>query len=204
MKGFSDREALELLLTYARPRTDTRGLSESLLEEFGSLRSVFSQPPDMLLRMPGVGDSVAVLLGLVPALAAQATRPGEMQVLDTAGAVRQYLRERLGLQRRERLVALLLDSSGRLLAEKDLEYGTVDRASVHPRNLLEKVIATNATGVILVHNHPGGRPEPSSEDLALTSRLQDLGKSLGFRVLDHFIVTGEAAVSLRELGRMSQ
>jgi DNA repair protein RadC len=158
----------------------------------------------MIARVPGAGASVSVLLGLVPALAAHAIRPGEMQVLDSAGAVRQYLRERLGLMRRERLVALLLDSSGRLLAEKDLEFGTVDRASVHPRNLLEKVIAANATGVILVHNHPGGRAEPSSEDLALTSRLQELGKSLGFRVLDHFIVTEEATVSLRELGRMSQ
>jgi DNA repair protein RadC len=158
----------------------------------------------MLQRVPGAGPSVSVLLGLVPALAAHAIRPGEMKVLDSAGAVRQYLRERLGLLRRERLVALLLDSSGRLLAEKDLEYGTVDRASVHPRNLLEKVVATNATAVILVHNHPGGRAEPSAEDLALTARLQELGKSLGFRVLDHFIVTEEAAISLRELGRMSQ
>lgn len=204
IRGFTDREALELLLTFARPRIDTRSLSERLIGEFGSLRSVLSQPPEMISRVPGAGDSVSVLLGLVPALAAHAIRPGEMQVLDSAGAVRQYLRERLGLMRRERLVALLLDSSGRLLAEKDLEFGTVDRASVHPRNLLEKVIATNATGVILVHNHPGGRAEPSSEDLALTSRLQELGKSLGFRVLDHFIVTEEATVSLRELGRMSQ
>jgi len=157
----------------------------------------------MIARVSGAGPSVSVLLGLVPSLAARALSPEPRKVLDSAGSVRQYLRERLGLQRRERLVALLLDSSGRLLAEKDLEFGTVDRASVHPRNLLEKVIATNATAVILVHNHPGGRAEPSAEDLALTSRLQDLGRSLGFRVLDHFIVTEEAAVSLRELGRMS-
>ncbi len=157
----------------------------------------------MLQTVAGVGPSVCALVGLVPALGARALRPAAGRILDSAGVVREYLRNRLALERKEKLVALLLDSSGRLLAEKDLEFGTVDRASVHPRNLVEKIISANATAVILVHNHPGGRAEPSSEDLALTSRLQELGRTLGFRVLDHFIVTGEGTASLRELGRMS-
>lgn len=68
---------------------------------------------------------------------------------------------------------------------------------------MEKVIALNATSVILVHNHPGGRAEASREDRALTARLSELGRSLGFRVLDHFIVAGTEVLSFRESGLMT-
>ncbi len=172
----------------------------ALLERFGSLASVLSQPPDMLASVPGVGRASSVLLALVPQLAAMALRPRRGERLDSPESVREYIRSSLGLQRRERLLALFLDSSGRLLAERELEHGTVDRASVHPRNLVEKIVAINATGVILVHNHPGGRPEPSSEDIALTARLCELGRSLGFKVLDHLIATDAGVTSLRERG----
>jgi DNA repair protein RadC len=173
-----------------------------LLDRFGSLGSVLSQPPDMLASVPGMGEASSVLVSLVPHIAALAVEPRRGAVLDSASGVKEYLRVRLGLQRRERLVALLLDSSGRLLAEREIERGTVDRASVHPRNLVEKIVALNATAVILVHNHPGGRLEASAEDLSLTSRLQELGRSLGFRVLDHFIATDAGVLSLREKGLM--
>jgi DNA repair protein RadC len=106
--------------------------------------------------------------------------------------VADYLRQRLGSLRRERFSALLLNSSNELIAEVDLEFGTVNRTQVYPRNLVEKVIAHSASGVILVHNHPGGRLEPSREDIALTRKLTKLGEEMDFRVLDHFIVTDEA------------
>ncbi len=200
LRGFDDREIIELLLGYAVPRRDQRETSFRLMEAFGSLHGVISQPVAMLEKVEGVGGASAVLLSLVSQVTARALGPERgAVVLDSAASVREYLRQRLGTQRRERLVALLLDSGGRLLAEKDLELGTVDRASVHPRNLVEQVIAHNATSVILVHNHPGGRLEASREDRALTARLEDLGRSLGFRILDHFIVTDGGVLSLREL-----
>ncbi len=201
--GFTDREALELLLSYSRPRVDVRDISIDLLERFGSLEGVLRQPPDMLMLVPGVGPASAVLLSMITQVShrAIAPKPG-IDRLDSVEKVRAYLAARLGTQRRERLVALLLDSSGRLLGERELELGTVDRASVHPRNLVEKVVALNATSVILVHNHPGGRAEASREDRALTARLSELGKSLGFRVLDHFIVAGNEVLSFREQGLM--
>ncbi|OPL17990.1 MAG: hypothetical protein AVO35_07460 [Candidatus Aegiribacteria sp. MLS_C] len=204
IKAFSDRDALELLLSYAIPRRDTRELAHGLLKRFGSLRSVLSQPPAMLGTVPGMGEAASVLLNLVTAVSSRALRPvaGAM-VIDSPEVVREYLLSELGALRRERLMALLLDSGNRLLAECVLEYGTVDRASVHPRNLLEKVIATGATAVILVHNHPGGALRASREDVELTRKLEELGRSLGFRVLDHIIVAEGETLSLREEGLFS-
>lgn len=203
LRGFDDLELLELLLTYAIPRRDTRGIAASMLERFGTLRSVFSQPPDMLRTCPEVGRAASAFVSMLGQVQGRLLEPpGGSVVLDSASGVKDYLRARMGDRRKETLAALLLDSGGRLLSEAVLEYGTVDRASVHPRNLVEKVICTNATAVVLVHNHPGGRLEASREDRALTARLDELGRSLGFRVLDHFIVTSNGVLSLREQGLM--
>lgn len=201
IRGFSEREALELLLSYALPRKDTRELSVRLLERFGTLENTLRQPPDNLLTVEGIGPAGAVLISLLNSITAMSLQPGKGKLKITGPeTVRNYLTRRLGQQRRERFCAFLLDQDNLLLCEADLEYGTVDRAVVHPRNLVEKVIAHNATGVILVHNHPGGRLEASPQDVSLTRTLAKLGDELGFRVLDHFIVTDSEVMSLRERG----
>ena len=201
IRGFTDKEALELLLTYALPRRDTGLTARSLLDRFGSLDNTLRQSPDNLMTVKGVGPAAAVLLNLVYSLAAVSLELARGRVRITGPeTVRSYLKAHLGKQRRERLCAFLLDQDNLLLAEAELEFGTVDRATVHPRNLVEKVIAHNATGVILVHNHPGGRLEASPQDLELTRSLARLGNELGFRVLDHFIVTDAGVASLRERG----
>jgi DNA repair protein RadC len=201
IRGFTERESLELLLTYACPRKDTRLLSAALLEKFGGLSSTLRQSPANLQTVEGVGPQTAVLISLVLSIAHQSAAPEAKKIKITGPeVVREYLCSRLGNQRRERFCAFLLDQDNTLLSEADLEFGTVDRATVHPRNLLEKVIAHNATGVILVHNHPGGRLEASPQDVSLTKALSRLGDELGFRVLDHFIVTDSGVMSLRERG----
>jgi DNA repair protein RadC len=200
-RGLSDRELLELLLTYAIPRKDTKPLAASLLGEFGSLAGVLRQPPSMLSRVRGIGPGAAMLLSLVLRMVSRSMEPGAgTPVLQSPDRVREYLRHRMGTLRKERFHALFLDSGNRLLASEDLEFGTVDRASVHPRNLVEKVLSSNATAVILVHNHPGGRLEASREDIQLTRRLSALAENLGFTILDHLIVTDTGILSLREEG----
>lgn len=204
IRAFSDRDVLELLLTYALPRRDTRDLAHQLLERFGSLHGVLSQPPAMLQTVEGVGPAASVLLNMVTAAAARSLKPEKgARIIDSPEGVRKYLEASLGTLRKERLMALLLDSSNRLISECSLEFGTVDRASVHPRNLLEKIISTGATAVILVHNHPGGARKASREDIDLTRRLSELGRSLGFRVLDHMIVADGETLSLRQEGLFS-
>ncbi len=204
INAFSDRDALELLLTYAVPRKDTRDIAHSLLGKFGSLQNVLKQPPSMLQTVEGIGPAASVLVSMITSVTARSLKPSiGMEVIDSPSKVRNYLETMMGTLRKEKLIALLLDSSNRLISECVLEFGTVDRAAVHPRNLLEKVIATGATAVILVHNHPGGARKASQEDINLTRKLSDLGKSLGFRVLDHMIVADGEILSLREEGLFS-
>lgn len=204
IKGFTDREALEMLLTYATPRKDTRKLSKDLLEKFGSLKNILNQPPSSLMSIDGIGESAATLISLFSQLAARSESPEEMIKITGPDEVAEYLKKRLGSQRRERFSALLLNSANSLLAEVDLEYGTVNRTQVYPRNLVEKVIAHSAAGVILVHNHPGGKTDPSREDIALTRKLIKLGEDMDFRILDHFIVTENEIISLKAVGLLDK
>ncbi len=204
IRGFSQRDALELLLTYAIPRKDTKEIAHRLLDKFGSLQNVLKQPPSLLATVEGIGQSASVLINMVTSITAMSLKPEKgTEIMDSPLKVKTYLEAAMGTLRKEKLIALLLDSSNRLISECVLEFGTVDRAAVHPRNLLEKVIATGATAVILVHNHPGGARKASQEDINLTRRLSDLGKSLGFRVLDHMIVADGETLSLREEGLFS-
>ena len=204
IKGFTDREALELLLTYAAPRKDMRILSEDLMDKFGSLKNILEQPPSNLMLVENIGESTAILISLFHQLSAMAEAPEDKVKITGPDEVAEYLKKRLGSQRRERFSAILLSSSNTLLAEVDLEYGTVNRTQVYPRNLVEKVIAHSAAGVILVHNHPGGRTDPSREDLALTRKMIKLGEDMDFKILDHFIVTKDDIISLKAVGLLEK
>lgn len=103
-------------------------------------------------------------------------------------------------QEHEVFALLLLDTKHRVIAFRELFQGTLDAASVYPREVVKLVLAHNAAAVILVHNHPSGDPEPSIADRKLTSTLRDALNLVGTRTLDHIIVGTEGCVSLAERG----
>ena len=97
--------------------------------------------------------------------------------------------------------ALYLDTRNRLLAEREIFRGTLNRAAVEPRPILRQGLALSAAGVILYHTHPSGDPAPSAEDLAFTRRIAEAGEVVGVRLVDHLIICpGERWVSLRQRG----
>ena len=105
-----------------------------------------------------------------------------------AGAVFAHFRGRLPQLDREVFLALLLDGRNRLRAEIVVSEGTLTTALVHPREVFAPAIRDRAAALILVHNHPSGDPTPSSEDVALTERLRQVGEVVGIRVLDHVVI----------------
>jgi len=97
---------------------------------------------------------------------------------------------------------LLLDSRHRVIVFRELFRGTLDSASVYPREVVKLALQSNATAVVLVHNHPSGDPEPSQADRALTGKLKAALDLVGVRTLDHVVVGSEGCVSLAELGHL--
>lgn len=129
-------------------------------------------------------------------LAGQFSRYG---CFNSPEATKQYLSCKLGTQEREVFAVLLLDTQHRLIAYKEVFYGTIDAASVYPREIVKLVLEYNSSAVIIAHNHPSGISDPSHADKMITRKLIDALALVDVRVLDH-IVVGENSVSFAELG----
>ncbi|MGT3860537.1 JAB domain-containing protein [Stenotrophomonas maltophilia] len=115
----------------------------------------------------------------------------------TCGA---FFRLRLGSEEREHFEAAFLNTRHQLIAVERLFSGTVDGAEVHPRIVVQRALALNASAVLLAHNHPSGNTEPSAADCALTARLKAALVLVDIRLLDHFVVTGAEVVSMASRG----
>lgn len=129
-------------------------------------------------------------------LANQFKREGH---INSPQATKDYLACKLAGNKREVFALLLLDSSHRLMEYRELFKGTIDSASVYPREIVRAVLESNAACVILAHNHPSGNAEPSVADKKITQRITEALALIDVRVLDHIIV-GEKVVSFAEMG----
>ena len=132
-------------------------------------------------------------------LIAQRYRAGS-PVLNAPSRTREFLRIKLGALEHEVFSALLLDTRHRLIAYVEMFRGTIDGASVHPREVVKECLAHNCAAVIFAHCHPSGEPSPSQADELITRRLREALALVDIRVLDHLIVAGTQVSSFAELG----
>ena len=198
-KAFADHELLELLLTYAIPRKDTKQLAKKLIDRFGSFAAVLDQPKERLLQIEGIGPQTSVFLS---AIRASLTRYLEQKVenvrtISKPEDVTEFLRVHLGANQRECLMILCLNDANRLVHHDTVIEGTVNRAPFYPREVIKTALMHNATGLIMVHNHPSGDPTPSENDHRITNMMDELGKEFNIKFHDHLIVTPRNAFSLK-------
>ena len=118
------------------------------------------------------------------------------------GAASKFLQLQLGDKEQEIFAALFLDTRHRLICFKKMFYGTIDGASVHPREVVKAALKCNAAAVIFAHNHPSGVAEPSQADISITGRLKSALALVDVRVLDHIVVSQNETVSLAQRGHL--
>jgi DNA repair protein RadC len=200
--ALSEAELLAVVLGHGRPGADALALARELLEGFSSLRGVLNASLAQLCAHAGVGAVRYAQLqaGLELARRHQLEALREGPLLASPRAARDYLRAQLRDRDHEVFCCLHLDNRHRLIAFEELFRGTIDGASVHPREVVKSALARQAAAVILAHNHPSGVAEPSRADEAITLRLRDALALVDIRVLDHLIVGGADCTSLAERG----
>ncbi len=200
--SLADYEVLELLLAYARPRRDTKPAAKALLERFGNLREVFGADEGELTGVQDFGDGQALFLQLLREFFARLEEEPvrRREVLSSPQVVAGLARARFGASRTEQMWVALVDNKNRLMAWEQVSRGTVGETPVYPREILALALRSQARGVILVHNHPGGDPNPSGQDMEITRRIARSGVELDVRVLDHIIITEEAFFSFQDRG----
>ena len=202
--ALSDAELLALFL-----RTGVRGqsaldLARALLARHGGLDVLLAAPVQELVAQPGIGPAKYAQLAAATELVRRALERGVRREasLSSPRASAEFLRAWLRRYPYEVFACVFLDNRHRVIACEELFRGTIDGASVHPREVVRRALAHNAAAVILAHNHPSGVAEPSQADVALTRRLGDSLGLIDVRVLDHFIVGDGEPLSLAERGLM--
>jgi len=201
-RELADYEVLELVLGYVLVRQDTKPLAKELLRRFGTLRGVFAARVEELRQAPGFGPALEAYWSLWRECQARMKEAPvqERAVLSRPEAVAELAMARLGTSGTEEFWLALVDNKNRLMAWEQVSRGTVDRTTVYAREVLALALGWSASGIILVHNHPGGDPRPSAQDRELTKVLVRAAGDLGLRILDHVIVAEERYFSFQAQG----
>jgi DNA repair protein RadC len=200
--SLSDAELLAVLLGSGCHGTSAVGLGRSLLGHFGGLRPLMSANRQEVCLVTGMGPAryanlqAALELSRRHHLERLQRGPGLSDPTEAGGFLQASLRD-LG---HELFVCLFLDNRHRVICYEPLFRGTIDGATVHPREVVRQALACDAAAVILAHNHPSGVAEPSDADCRITRRLADALALVDIRVLDHLIVGDGDCVSLAQRG----
>ena len=193
-RALSDAELLAIFLRVGSRGQSAVDLARVLLAHFGTLTQLFNAGPAEYAKIPGMGSAKYAQLQAVLEMARRALKE-ELLLRDlfaAPAAVRDWLRLNLAHLPHESFVALWLDAQNRLIAYDELFRGTLTQTSVYPREVVKAALSNNAAAVILAHNHPSGAAEPSRADEALTTALKRALNLVDVKVLDHFIVAGNA------------
>ena len=202
LNGLPDHRVLELLLFYAIPQGDVNPLAHLLVDHFGSLTGVLHATYDQLVKVKGVGHNTAVLLQLIPAVAARYMRQNasfEHQIVDL-WQLRELLEPYFFGQRDEVAYLVCMDGKNKLIVTKKLGEGITDAVQITTRKVLEAALGCNASRVALAHNHVSGVALWSDADLSTTMRIRDVLRETGIELVDHFIIANDDMVSMAESG----
>lgn len=197
-----DDQVLEILLFYALPRRDTNALARTLLKHFGSIAAVLEAPLWELKKVGGIGDNAAVLLRLITPLARRylLSRSEVGQVLKDTQACGAYLIPYFFGARSETVYILCLDAKCKVLACRLLQEGGINSAGFSLRKAAEVALSTNASSVILAHNHTNGVAVPSQTDVETTLKMKETLEALGVYLADHIVVADSDFVSMADNG----
>lgn len=205
--GFHDHELLEMLLYFVIPRGDTNPTAHNLLNEFKSINGVFKAEPAMLMSVNGIGTKSAMGISIVSELYRRAIKDeeiGKSYKITNHDEAKKYCKLLFMNKQYEHFYVICLDIKGKVLDDGFVSRGTVDEVRTNIRRIMEIVLRSGAHSVVLAHNHPGGEPTPSNEDIELTQQITVALNAIGVKVNDHIIVGDKRICSLNSLGTIDK
>jgi len=201
-KSLSDAELLAIFFRTGVTGCSAVDLSQKLLNQHGGVNGLLDLPLEQFCDLHGMGPAKYVALQAALELACrylwQQAKTGI--ALDGPNATRRFLTSRFAQYKHEVFACIWLDSQHRIICFDEIFRGTIDSATVYPREIVKQALNLNAAAVIVSHNHPSGLAEPSLADQSITKRLQEALALIEVRVLDHFVVGTNEVVSFLERG----
>jgi DNA repair protein RadC len=201
-QNLSNSELLAIFLRTGIAGKSAVDLARELLQRFGGITGMFAADQHAFCQVPGMGPAKYAQLQAVLEMARRALEEKlkNRDILSSPGSVREYLRLSLQGKQHEVFVGIFLDAQNRTIATEELFNGTLTQASVYPREIVKRALHHNAAAMIFAHNHPSGLAEPSQADEMLTRSLKQALALVDVKVLDHFVVGSDSAMSFAERG----
>lgn len=200
--ALSDAELLAIFLRTGLPGVHVLSLAENLLNEFGSLYRLISADYASFSHHKGLGVAKFAQLQATSELARRfySSRLVQESAMLNPQVTREYLQALLAHREREVFLVLFLDNQHRVIRHEEMFTGTINSVEVHPREIVREALKANAAAIILAHNHPSGKAEPSHADRSITDVVIQACQLLEIRVLDHLVIGRGECVSFAERG----
>ncbi|MGT3164182.1 RadC family protein [Yersinia enterocolitica] len=198
----TDVELLAIFLRTGIPGMHVMRMAEYLIEEFGSLHELISADYQALCAKKGIGVSKYSQIQVIAELAGRCFSSHLMResALLNADITQKFLQNILSHREREVFLVMFLDNQHRVIRHEEMFTGTISSVEVHPREIVREALKVNAAALILAHNHPSGKAEPSQADRLMTTQVIKACSLLDIRVLDHLVVGRGECVSFAERG----
>src|SRR3989339_58734 len=202
INGWLDYEVLELALSYAIPRKDTKPIAKELISRFKTINGVLDADRKYLEEVKGISEHTAFFLKLLKDVAILYMEKGihNKDLLSSPQLVYDYLKTSLRGASDEEFKILFLDNRNKLIGIETFESGTVNPAVVYPRKVVERALYNHAVGVIIAHNHPSGALQPSQDDIDVTKTIKNALRTVDIALLDHIIIGNNEYYSFRNNG----
>lgn len=204
MERLQPHEVLEYLLFSFIPRKDTNALAHELIKKFGSFNGVLNSDPLRLAEVSGMTQNAALFLSSLPAVFRRflSCKNTVGEEIGDRGFVREYLRDLCWGLTEERVFAVALDASDKIILHREFDRGTGNSVSVNMRKIVDFAIANKACTLFIAHNHPSGNVEPSFNDIAVTKDLHYTLENVDVVLRDHYIFCDEKYYSFDDHGLM--
>ena len=205
VEQLSNEELLAILLKTGTRDMSAKVLASYLLKEIGNISELQHTSYQVLAQMKGIGRAKACTLLAAVELGKRVLQKKSIlyQKFTDAYQVASYYQDKIGHFKQEYFICIYLDVSKKLIHEKVLFIGTLNRSLVHPREVFKEAYQVSASSIICIHNHPSGEVLPSKEDVLFTSQLVKVGKMLGIEVIDHIIIGEDKYYSFFENNRIA-
>ena len=204
--SLNDYEIIELLLTFAIPRKDTKPIAKELLRRFKTFQGVLEAPYEELMEVKGVGEQAAFIIKFFLEAPTYYLRSKitKKEYLNSARDVLRYLEVSMRSLKHEIFKVIFLNAKNEIIETETLHEGTLNQSIVYPRKIMEKALKYNASSLIFVHNHPSGNARPSPQDREITRNLVFAARMMDMDVYDHIIIGHNDYYSFAEKGDIEQ
>lgn len=191
VENLSNEELIAIIFKTGLKGTSAKDLASILLSKVGSIKKLNDINYENLRKIKGIGQSKACNLLAALELGKRINREVDSiknVKLNNSELVYKFYKDKIGNKKQEYFYAVYLDNQKKIIGDKLLFIGTINYSLVHPREVFKEAYLIGASAIICVHNHPGGNPLPSKQDIDITNNLIEVGKILGVKVIDHIII----------------